>query len=69
MERRAPALPQDSARIAQRRSDAADGVVTRYAANKQLTLAMAEAYGVTAVFVWQPVPKLHLVRRHPEGPG
>jgi hypothetical protein len=68
MERRAPALPQDSARNAQRRSDAADAVVTRYAANKQLTLAMAEAYGVTAFFVWQPVPGFRYdLRHHPQG--
>jgi hypothetical protein len=69
-ERRAPALPPDPARNAQRRADAADGVVARYAANKQFTMAMAEAYGVTAVFVWQPVPGFRYdLRHHPQGPA
>jgi hypothetical protein len=33
-----------------------DRVIARYLANKKLIEAAAKAYGVTAVFVWQPVP-------------
>jgi hypothetical protein len=43
-------------------------VVARYLANKRLIAAAAREHGVTAVFVWQPVPMYAYVHRDQDGP-
>jgi lysophospholipase L1-like esterase len=43
-------------------------VVARYVANKRLITAAAREHGVTAVFVWQPIPMYAYEHRDADGP-
>jgi hypothetical protein len=41
-----------------------DRVIRRYLANKKLTAAVADAFGVKTIFVWQPVPMYNYDQRY-----
>ena len=44
-------------------------VVARFVGNKRMIEAVAAAYGVRTVFVWQPVPTYKYDRRYVFAPG
>lgn len=70
-----PSAAREGSSMEERASDAPSGldsplerVVARYLANKRLIEAAAREHGVTAVFVWQPVPTYAYEHRDADGP-